>query len=319
MRVLFWGTPEFATPPLRALLGEGFDVVGVVTQPDRPQGRSRSALVASPVKRIALEESLPVLQPERPRGAEFIDAVRALEADISVVVAYGHILPRDVIDLPRLGTLNIHASLLPQWRGAAPIQAAIRSGQTETGVTIMRMVQALDAGPILLQVPTPIVHDETYGELQLRLSELGALALIEALSLVDIGQMIERQQDDALATYAPKIERDDARIDWTETATRIACQIRAFDPKPGAFTTLDGVEVKLFGARGASFDRIAEAPSFPPSGTILAIDDAGAVVACGDGVVRITDAQPAGNRRLRIAELARGRGIAVGAQFGASA
>jgi methionyl-tRNA formyltransferase len=318
MRVLFWGTPEFATPPLRALLGEGFEVAGVVTQPDRPQGRSRSALVPSPVKRIALEESIPLLQPEKPRGPEFIEAMRALEADISVVVAYGHILPREVIDLPPFGTLNIHASLLPHWRGAAPIQAAIRACQAETGVTIMRMVSQLDAGPILLQVPTPIVHDETYGELQLRLSELGALALIEALSLLDIGQLIERPQDDARATFAPKIERDDARIDWAETATRIVCAIRAFDPKPGAFTTLGGVEVKLFGARGASFD-VPPETSFPPPGTILAIDDSGAVVACGDGVVRVTDAQLAGKRRLSIAELARGRGVAVGGRFGASA
>jgi methionyl-tRNA formyltransferase len=318
MRVLFWGTPEFATPPLRALLGEGFEVVGVVTQPDRPQGRSRSALVASPVKRIALEESIPVLQPERPRGSEFIEALRASEPDISVVVAYGHILPGEVIDLPRRGTLNIHASLLPQWRGAAPIQAAIRAGQAETGVTIMRMVRQLDAGPVLLQVSTPIVHDETYGELQLRLSELGALALIEALSLLDIGKIVERPQDEALATFAPKIERDDARIDWTQSAASIACAIRAFDPKPGAFTTLGGTEVKLFGARGASFD-IPAGTSFPPAGTILAIDDSGAVVACGDGVVRIVDAQLAGKRRLSMAALARGRGVAVGDRFGTSA
>jgi methionyl-tRNA formyltransferase len=316
VRVLFWGTPEFAAPPLRALVGEGFEVVGVVTQPDRPQGRSRSSLVASPIKQIALEESIPVLQPERPRGAEFVDAIRALAPDISVVVAYGHILPRDVIDLPRLGTLNIHASLLPQWRGAAPIQAAIRSGQSETGVTIMRMVPRLDAGPILLQVPTPIVHDETYGELQLRLSELGALALIEALSLLDLGAVVERPQDDDAATLAPKIERDDARIDWTRAAAEIAAAIRAFDPKPGAFTTLGGGDVKLFGARAASVD-IAEGTAFPPGGTVLAIDEGGAVVACGDGVVRIIDAQPAGKRRLSISELARGRGIRVGDQLGA--
>ena len=316
MRVLFWGTPEFAAPPLRALLGEGFDVVGVVTQPDRPQGRSRSALVASPIKQIALEESIPVLQPERPRGAEFIEAIRAIDPDISVVVAYGHILPREVIDLPQLGTLNIHASLLPQWRGAAPIQAAIRARQRETGVTIMRMVPRLDAGPILLQVPTPIVHDETYGELQLRLSELGALALIEALSLLDLGAIVERPQDDAAATLAPKIERDDARIDWTRPADDIAAAIRAFDPKPGAFTTLAGADVKLYGARAASFD-IGDGGAFPRGGTVLAIDDGGAVIACGDGVVRIVDAQPAGKRRLTISELARGRGIKVGDQLGA--
>jgi methionyl-tRNA formyltransferase len=316
MRVLFWGTPEFAAPPLRALLGEGFEVAGVVTQPDRPQGRSRSSLVPSPIKRIALEESIPVYQPDEPRGEEFVRSLMALEPDVSVVVAYGHILPRDVIDLPRLGTLNIHASLLPEWRGAAPIQAALRAGQSETGVTIMRMVSRLDAGPILLQVPTPIVHDETYGELQLRLSELGALALIEALSLLDIGQIVERPQDESLATFAPKIERDDARIDWTLPAAVIACAVRAFDPKPGAFTTLGGVEIKLFGARAATLE-ISEGTSFPPSGTVLAIDDAGAVVACGDGVVRITDAQLSGKRRLRLGELARGRSIRVGDQLGA--
>jgi len=316
MRVLFWGTPEFAAPPLRALLGEGFEVVGVVTQPDRPQGRSRSSLVPSPIKQIAIEESLPVLQPEKPRGDAFVQSLRALDLDVSVVVAYGEILTREVIDLPRLGTLNIHASLLPEWRGAAPIQAAIRAGQTQTGVTIMRMVVRLDAGPILLQVPTPIAHDETYGELQLRLSELGALALIEALSLLDIGQIVERPQDESLATFAPKIERDDARIDWTRPAAAIASAVRAFDPKPGAFTTLDGAEIKLFGARAATLD-IAEGQPFPPGGTVLAIDDAGALVACGDGVVRVTDAQLAGKRRLSLSELARGRSIHVGDQLGA--
>jgi len=317
MRVLFWGTPEFAAPPLRALLGEGFEVVGVVTQPDRPQGRSRSSLVASPIKEIALEESLPVLQPERPRGDEFLEQVRSLAPDISVVVAYGHILPREVIDLPRLGTLNIHASLLPEWRGAAPIQAAIRSGQMETGVTIMRMVPRLDAGPILLQVPTPIVHDETYGELQLRLSELGALALIEALALIGIGQMVERKQDDAVATFAPKIERDDARLDWSLPAADVARTIRAFDPKPGAFSTLGGTDVKLFGARAATRDEDKPDGDAVP-GTVLAIDDSGAFIACGVGVVRITDAQPSGKRRLTMSELARGRGVRVGDRLGAT-
>jgi methionyl-tRNA formyltransferase len=316
MKVLFWGTPDFAAPPLRALLGEGFEVVGVVTQPDRPQGRSRSALVASPIKQIALEESLPVLQPERPRGPEFTEQIRGLAPDISVVVAYGHILPREVIDLPRLGTINIHASLLPEWRGAAPIQAAIRACQTETGVTIMRMVPRLDAGPILLQVPTPITHDETYGELQLRLSELGALALIEALSLVDIGQMDERPQDDARATLAPKIGRDDARIDWSLSASQIACAIRAFDPKPGAFTTLGGVETKLFGARVASSDPAAGGSNAP--GTVLAIEETGALISCGSGAVRVTDAQPAGKRRLTMNELARGRSLRVGDRLGAT-
>src|SRR6185437_17054442 len=198
MRVLFWGTPGFATPALLALIGEGFDVAGVVTQPDRAAGRSRSRLEPPPVKRIALAESIPVLQPERPRGEAFMAHVAALRPDISVVVAYGHILSSDVIALPRLGTVNIHASLLPALRGAAPIQAAIREGHTETGVTIMRMVKALDAGPAILQARTPIPDDETCGELQLRLAEMGALALIEALALLDLGRAVETPQDESL-------------------------------------------------------------------------------------------------------------------------
>jgi methionyl-tRNA formyltransferase len=273
-------------------------------------------LVASPIKQIALEESLPVLQPERPRGDDFLEDIRALEPDISVVVAYGHILPRDVIELPSLGTLNIHASLLPQWRGAAPIQAVIRAGQPETGVTIMRMVPKLDAGPILWQVPTPIPQDETYGELHLRLSELGALALVEALSLLAMGKVTERPQDDALATFAPKIEREDARIDFTRSGAEVARTIRAFDPKPGAFSTLASNEIKLFGARVAH--REGSGGDAEP-GTVLGIDDSGAFVACGEGVVRITDAQPAGKRRLTMTELARGRRIGAGDRLGASA
>ena len=312
MRVLFWGTPDFATPPLRALLGEGFEVVGVVTQPDRPQKRSRSTLVPSAVKAIALEEGLPVLQPERPRGAEFVAQLRALDPDLSVVVAYGHILSREVIDLPRQGTLNIHASLLPALRGAAPIQAAILQGLRETGVSIMRMVPALDAGPVLLGAKTRIVEDETYGELRLRLSELGALALIEALSLVSIGAARETPQDDALATYAPKIEREDARVDWTRPALEVCRQVRAFDPKPGAFTTLKGADVQLFGARV-----VESVPDTPAAlGEVLTAGSDGMVVACGGGAVRIAEVKPAGKRRLSVGDWVRGRGIAVGDRFG---
>src|SRR6476660_9189246 len=178
MRVLFWGTPEFAAAPLRALIGEGFDVAAVVTQPDKPQGRSRKP-VAPAVKQIALEEKIACFQPPTARDAELAEMLSVMKPDISVVVAYGHILPKRIIDLPQLGTLNIHASLLPALRGAAPIQAAIRQGLTETGVSIMRMVKALDAGPMILQAEVPILDDETYGELQVRLSELGALTLIE--------------------------------------------------------------------------------------------------------------------------------------------
>lgn len=309
MRVLFWGTPHFAVPALRALLGEGFDVIGAVTQPDKPQGRSRSRLVASPVKELALAEALPVFQPEQPRtDTEFRELLSFMAPDVSVVVAYGHILPRAVIDAPRLGTLNIHASLLPELRGAAPIQAAIRDGLTETGVTIMRMVPALDAGPVILALPTPILDDETYGELALRLSELGALALIEALSLMSVGAAHEHEQDHARASYAPKIERSTTAVPWRESADRVGRFVRAYDPSPGACTTLRGSDVKLFGARMAS--------GVGECGEVLAADDSGLLVACGSGAVRITEVQPASKRRLTAADWARGRGVVVGDRLG---
>lgn len=309
MRVLFWGTPEFATPALRALLGEGFDVVGVVTQPDKAVGRSRSQLQPPPVKVVAQEEGIPVLQPMKPRGEEFIGQLRALEPDISVVVAYGHILTREVIDLPSRGTLNIHASLLPEYRGAAPIQAAIRDGLEWTGVSIMRMEQKLDAGPVLLQLGTTVNADETYGDLALRLSELGAAALIQALALVELGQSKETAQNDAQASYAAKIDRDSTRVDWTRDATTVSRSIRAYDPRPGAYTTLGGAEVKLFGAR------LAETKAARPSGEVLGASADGLLVAAAEGAVLIPQVQPSGKKRMNADEWLRGRGIAVGQRF----
>jgi methionyl-tRNA formyltransferase len=316
VRVLFWGTPEFAAPPLRALIGEGFDVVAAVTQPDKPVGRSRSRLEPPPIKRIATDESVPVLQPERPRGDDFVARLKELAADISVVVAYGHILTTDVIDLPRLGTVNIHASLLPKLRGAAPIQAAIREGHPETGITVMRMVKALDAGPMILQVRTPIPDDETYGELQLRLAEMGALALIEALALIDLGGATETPQDDSKATYAPKLDRTITRIDWQASALAVARVIRAYDPNPGAYTQAPSGEVKLFGARPSS--RVTPGAAAAAPGDVLDVDGRGMTVACApqaDGsadAVEITSVHPAGKRRVTPLEWARGRGIAPG-------
>lgn len=313
MRVLFWGTSAFAAPSLRALVEEGFDVCGVITQPDRPQGRSRSTLVPPIIKEIAITEALPVLQPEKPRGAEFLDQLRALEPDLSVVVSYGHILVRDVIDLPSRGTINVHASLLPKLRGAAPIQAAIREGFIETGVTIMRMVQALDAGPIILQARTPIAEDETAGELELRLSELGALALIEALTLLTLNQASEREQNEDAATFAPKIERDMARVPWEEGCGVVARHIRAYDPRPGAFTMRKNEELKLFGALATE---IAGDEGDRRAGQVLEIDDTGMLVACGDGSVRVLQVQAPGKRRMTALEYARGRGIATGDVLG---
>lgn len=307
MRVLFWGTPEFAAAPLRALLGEGFEVIGVVTQPDKPKGRARTP-TPPPVKQIALEEGLTCFQPERPKDSEFVEMLGVLKPDISIVVAYGHILPKSIIDVPELGTLNIHASLLPELRGAAPIQGAIRQGLIETGVSIMRMVPALDAGPVILNASTPILDDETYGELQLRLSELGALTLIEALSLISIGEAKETPQDQSHVTFARKVTRADARIDWTLPAIEVARAIRAYDPKPGAFTTLRGIDVKLFGAK-----TIMEASG--AAGEVLSTDNE-LLVGSAAGAVRVAQVQPSGKSRMSAADWARGRGIARGDVLG---
>ncbi len=318
MRILFWGTPDFAVPPLRALVGEGHDVVGVVTQPDKPRGRSRSQLDPSPVKRVAMDEGLPVLQPEKPRGDEFLDAMRALSPDISVVVAYGRILPKSVIDAPTLGTINIHGSLLPAFRGAAPIQAAVLAGLDETGITIMQMVPALDAGPMLHVLRTPILADETYGELHDRMSELGAMGIVQALALIEMQAMHAVTQDDALATYAPKIEREMGRLDFTVDAQLVSRITRAFDPRPGAFAILNGAEVKLFGVHlvGDGSDAALDEPfRASPAGTVRSIDTLGLWVRCGIGAVRFDAAQPSGKPRLTPGDWARGRGVRVGDQF----
>jgi methionyl-tRNA formyltransferase len=310
MRLLFWGTPDFAVPALRALLGEGHDVVGVVTQPDRPAGRGL-AMRTSPVKIVAIDESVPVLQPERARGDEFMSAVRALDPELSVVVAYGQILTRAVLDLPTLGSINVHASLLPELRGAAPINWAIRLGLEHTGITIMRMVEQMDAGPILHQVVEPIGDDETASDLWLRLSELGAEALIEALALLELGETDERAQDDARATYAPRITRDTARVDWQDNAAAIGRQIRALDAVPGAWTSHRGNDLKLY--------RPLPEPDFAHDaapGTVLhttGTDDAeGMRVACATGALLVREVKPAGKRRMNTAEWVRGRGIETG-------
>jgi methionyl-tRNA formyltransferase len=308
VRVLFWGTPGFAAAPLRALIGEGFDVVGVVTQPDKPQGRSRE-IIPSAVKQIALEEEIPLFQPKNAREPGLVEALKDLEPDIGVVVAYGHILPKKIIDLPAKGTLNIHASLLPLLRGAAPIQAAIKQGLAETGITIMRVVPALDAGPILLQAATPILSDETFGDLNYRLSELGALSLIEALTLISIGAGKETPQDDARATYAPKITRESSLIDWSASALEISRLIRASDPKPGAYTQTPNFDVKLFGPK--LMDGIKGHP-----GEVLKTTGE-LIIACGIDALRIAEVQPSGKKRMPAQEWTRGRRIVVGDKFGA--
>ena len=306
MRVVFFGTPEFAVPSLEALLGEGFDVVAVVTRPDKPQGRSRSESVAPPVKVAAQAEEVPVLQPDRPTGAEFLARLRALTPDVGVVVAYGHILPPELLGLPRHGMINVHPSLLPELRGAAPIEWAILNGLSQTGVTIMQMEAGLDSGPILLQIPHDIDPDVTGGELSEHLSEMGAQALVEALALLEAKQLTRRAQDHARATYAAKVTRETRRIHWSDPAERVARVIRAFDPAPGAWTELDGREVKLFGTR------VAEGSGAPGE---IGATDGGLRITTGRGAVAIDDVQPAGKPRMSAADWIRGRGAQAGQRF----
>lgn len=310
MRVLFWGTPDFAVPSLRALLGEGHEVVAVVTQPDRPAGRGR-ALRPSPVKIAAQDEGIPVLQPERARGDDFLATLRALQPEISVVVAYGQILRREVLDVPSAGSINVHASLLPELRGAAPINWAIKLGHQRTGITIMRMVEKMDAGPILHQVAEPIAEEETASDLWSRLSELGAEALIEALALLENGATDERPQDESRATYAPRLDRESTHVDWSESADAVGRHIRAMDAIPGAWTQYGDTELKVFRPLVQSADAHGVA-----AGCVLDVDatDAaqGMLVACGADAIWIREVKPAGRRRMMTSDWVRGRGIAVG-------
>ena len=303
MRVLFYGTPHFAVPSLRALLGEGFDVVGVVTRPDKPTGRHRSTTTPSPVKEAALAEDLRVFEPERPSSEEFLRAVRELAPDCGAVIAYGHILPAQLLGIPRLGHVNVHASLLPHLRGAAPIERALLEGWTETGISIIRMDAGMDSGPVLHRERTPILPDETGGELRVRLSELGALALVEALTLLDEGGVEAEPQDHAHASYAPKLKPEEERIHWARGAADIARQIRAFDPRPGAWCECRGQPLKLCGAR-LSARRGAPGQVLDAGETL--------VVACGDGAIEVTDVQPAGKARMTALAFSNGRKVAAG-------
>ena len=298
MRVAFFGTPAFAVPSLEALLRARFQVPLVVTQPDRPQGRSRSTLVPPPVKTVALEARLDVLQPDRPVGDVFRRALEHAKPDVGVVVAYGHILKPEILAVPRLGMINVHASLLPRLRGAAPIQWAILNGEESTGISIMQMEAGLDSGPVLHAVRTPIGADETAGELTARLAELGAQALIDALSLVSAGAARPRPQDHTAATFAGKIGRELARIDWSEDAAQVHRRIRAMDPEPGAWTTLDGEPFKCFGAT------LGDENGAP--GQVLAAGSA-LRVACGRGSVEVHQVQPAGKARMSATAWAAGR------------
>ncbi len=291
MRVVFAGTSPFALPSLEALIAHReVEVVGVYTQPDRPAGRGQKP-TPPPVKRLALEKGIEVVQPESLRREGALDPLKAWRPDLLVVTAYGQLLPREMLELPRLGAINIHASLLPRWRGAAPIQRAILAGDRESGITIFRVVERLDAGPILLQKRVPILPGETAGELHDRLAQLGAEALIETLERWE--QLKPKPQDDRFATYAKKIEKEEAAIDWRKGAVEIERQIRAFNPYPGASTRLGARPLKIW--RGVVVDeRRREEP-----GLVLRRDRE-LEVATGLGVLRILELQLPGGRRLSV-------------------
>ena len=294
LRIVFAGTPEFAARHLQALLDAGHPVVGVYTQPDRPAGRGQN-LMPSPVKQLASQHNIPLFQPSSLRDPMAQAELAALRPDLLLVVAYGLILPQAVLDIPRLGCINSHASLLPRWRGAAPIQRAIQAGDGESGVTLMQMEAGLDTGPMLCKVSTPICAEDTAGSLHDRLAELGAQAMAAAIGPLVRGELRGEKQDDSLATYAHKLNKDEARIDWQQPATELDRQIRAFNPWPISHAQLDGETVKVLSA-------VPEQAS-GPAGTILSANKDGLTVACGEGALRLTRLQMPGGKALAFADL----------------
>lgn len=294
MRLIFAGTPEFAAEHLQALLGSAHQVVAVYTQPDRPAGRGQK-LMPSPVKQLAQQHDIPVYQPATLRNAEAQAELAALAPDVMVVVAYGLILPQAVLDIPRLGCINSHASLLPRWRGAAPIQRAVEAGDQESGVTVMRMEAGLDTGPMLLKVSTPISADDTGGSLHDRLARLGPPAVLEAIDGLAAGTFEGQAQNDALATYAHKLNKEEARLDWSRPAVELERQIRALYPWPVCHSTLGQDAVKVLAAH------LVQGTGTP--GEILSANKDGLVVACGQGALCLTRLQLPGGKPLAFADL----------------
>lgn len=299
LKIIFAGTPDFAASALTALIQSKHQVVAVYTQPDRPAGRGRK-LRASPVKEVALENNIPVLQPETLKNTEAQDELRHFNADVMVVAAYGLILPQVVLDIPRLGCLNIHASLLPRWRGAAPIQRAIAAGDKESGITIMQMNAGLDTGDILQLFPCPILETDTGGDLHDRLAEIGAKAIVEVLEDLESEKLTPTVQDDALATYAHKLDKKEAQINWQQSASKIERLIRAFNPWPVAFTLLNDKPIRIWQAQVLSENSELEV------GTVIRCDKKGIDVSCGEGVLRLLKLQPSGSKAMDVASFMNG-------------
>ena len=308
MKIIFAGTPHFAAAVLEFLLAQRFAVAAVLTQPDRPAGRGMH-FSPSPVKQLALAHGLPVLQPATLKSAEVQQALADYAADIMVVAAYGLILPPAVLQLPRLGCLNIHASLLPRWRGAAPIQRAILAGDSETGITIMQMDEGLDTGDMLLKKSCPISAHDTAQTLHDTLAQLGAASIVEALDLLKQGRLKGELQDNTQATYAVKLSKAEAQLDWQEAATQLACAVRAYNPFPIACTTLDATLVKIWQA--SACDGLKGEP-----GTVLAVEKRGIIVACGQGALCLEILQRANGKALPAAQFVQGYPIHPGDRFG---
>ena len=310
LRVVYFGTPDFAVPTLEALRQSRHAVVGVVTQPDRARGRGQKPQ-AGPIKQLALEHGLRLLQPERLRDASFLESLRALEADLGVVAAYGKILTEDVLQVPRLGLVNVHASLLPKYRGAAPVHRAIMAGERETGVTIMRVVKALDAGPMMKKVTRAIHFDETSSEVERALAVLGASALVEVVDAMAEGRAIEVPQEDSEATYASKLEKADGVVDWSRPARDIHNQVRGLHPWPHAFSELAGERIILL--RSEVETRMPETKAQP--GAILDAHADQLTVQTGDGVLRLLSLQREGRRPMSARDFLAGRRIEPGTVF----
>jgi len=298
LKIIFAGTPDFAATHLQALIGQ-HEVVAVYTQPDRPAGRGKK-LTASPVKLLAEQNNLPIFQPQSLKDPEQQTILANLQADIMVVVAYGLILPQVVLDAPRLGCINVHGSILPRWRGAAPIQRAIEAGDKETGVTIMQMDAGLDTGAMLTITRCPIEPNETSGSLYDKLAALGAPALLSTLDKLKAGTAVAVAQDNGQSTYAKKIDKAEALIDWSQPAIIIDQRIRAFSPFPAAYTEIEGLRVKIWAAQTST-------QQLGTPGEIVAADDNGLLVGCGQGSLLLTEIQLAGKSRMPVSEILRSR------------
>ncbi|WP_020615364.1 methionyl-tRNA formyltransferase [Paenibacillus daejeonensis] len=311
MRIVFMGTPDFAVASLNTLLDNGYEVAAVVTQPDKPKGRKRT-LTPPPVKEAALARGLQVLQPARMRSPEAVEALAALQPDLIVTAAYGQILPKEVLELPRLGCINVHGSLLPRYRGGAPIQRAIINGEAVTGVTIMYMAEGLDTGDMISRVEVPILDSDTSGDLFAKLSEAGAQLLAQTLPSIVDGTASATPQNHEEATYAPNLNREDERLDWNRSARELYNQVRGLAPMAGAFTYLNGEVFKVWACKPEpQSDDSAAAP-----GTVLPGASGSLLVQTGDGALRLLTIQPAGKKAMDAEAWLQGARLPAGTRFG---